>query len=72
MKQYLLRFDVLFRINTLNANKPTDEDIINKVYEIWNDVTKITKEMIYKSFKKPGITIKLDNTEKYLINISED
>ncbi len=52
MKQYLLRFDVLFRINTLNANKPTDEDIINKVYEIWNDVTKITKEMIYKSFKK--------------------
>lgn len=72
MKQYLITYDVLFRINTLNATKPTDEDIINKVYEIWNEDTKITKEMIYKSFIKPGITVKLDNTEKNLINISED
>ena len=28
--------------------------------------------MIHKSFKKPAITVKLDNTEKNLINISED
>ena len=64
MKQYLITYDALFRINTLYATKPTDEDIINKVYEIWNGDTKITKVMIYKYFKKPGITVKLDNNEK--------
>ena len=72
MKQYLINYDSLFRINTLNKIKPTEEDIINKIYEIWNDGSKITKEMIFNSFKKPGISVKLDNSEKNLINVSDE
>ena len=72
MKQYLINYDILFRINTLNNTEPTEEDFINKIYEIWNDDSKITKEMIFNSFKKPGISVKLDNSEKKLINVSDE
>jgi hypothetical protein len=64
MKHYLIIYNTIFKIKTLNTNKPNKEDIINKVYETWNTHKKITKEMIYISFKKPGISVKLDNSEK--------
>ena len=69
MKQYILTYDSLFRIKNLNSAKPTEEDIINKIYEIRNVDSKIIKEMIYNSFKKPGISVKLDNSEKNMIVI---
>ena len=28
--------------------------------------------MIFNSFKKPGISVKLDNSEKKLINVSDE
>ena len=37
MKQYLITYDSLFRIKTLNKIRPTEEDITNKIYEICND-----------------------------------
>ena len=72
MKQYLITYDSLFRIKTLNKIRHIEEDIINKIYEIWNDGSKITKEMIFNSFKKPEISVKLDNSEKNFINVSDE
>ena len=72
MKQYLITYDSLFRIKTLNNIRPTEEDIINKIYEIWNDDSKIIKEIIFNSFNKPGISVKLDNSENNLINVSDE
>ena len=71
MKAYLHQIDTLYRIKTLNKIKPSEEEIIKEVFNIWIDPYKITKEMIFHSFKKTGISVKLDNSERGLINISE-
>ena len=55
----------------MNKIKPREEEIIKEVFNIWNDPNKINKEMIFHSFKKTGISVKLDNSERGLINISD-
>ena len=71
MKEYLHQFDTLYRIKILNRIKPSEEEIIKEVFNIWNDPNKITGDMIFRSFKKTGISVKLDNSERGLINISD-
>ena len=72
MKEYLHQFDTLYRIKTLNRIKPSEEELIKEVFNIWNDPNKITLYMmIFHSFKKTGISVKLDNSEIGLINISD-
>ena len=71
MKEYLHQFDTLYRIKTLNRIKPSEEELIKEVFNIWNDPNKITWDMIFHSFKKTGISVKLDNSERGLINISD-
>ena len=71
MKEYLHQFDTLYRIKTLNRIKPSEEELIKEVFNIWNDPNKITRDMIFHSFKKTGISVKLDNSERGLINISD-
>ena len=43
-----------------------------KIYDILNYDAKVTKEMIIYSFKKQRINLRLDNTEKNLINVSDE
>ena len=55
----------------MNRIKPSEEELIKEVFNIWNDPNKITRDMIFHSFKKTGISVKLDNSERGLINISD-
>ena len=55
-----------FQIKTLNCQKPTHENIIEFVYDIWNNSgIIITKEIIIKSFKICGISNAMDSIEDH-------
>ena len=50
-----------------NKKKPSEEDIINAIEEIWFNEKYITKEQIIKSFKITGIFSNLEGSENHLI-----
>ena len=62
-KQYMHHFDIDFRIKNQNTKKPSYNDIIEAVVNIWYDEKIITQNEIIKSFKVTGISNKLDGSE---------
>ena len=52
--------------------KPSEEDIINAIEDIWFNENYITKEQIIKSFKITGISSNLDGSENHLIKHNEE
>jgi hypothetical protein len=54
--------DTDFRIKNKNIDHPNKNEIINMFRDIWYN--KVKKQSIIKSFKKAGISIKIDGGEK--------
>ena len=52
--------------------KPSEEDFINSINDIWFNENYITKEQIIKSFKITGISSNLDGSENILIKHNEE
>ena len=57
------------RIKNKNINPPSEKDIINNFSDI--RYNKIKSESIINSFKKTGISVKMDDSENHLVNIPE-
>lgn len=66
-KKAMHHWDLDFRIKNLNNKKPTRDDIINAVVNIWYNDDLISRKNIISSFKCTGISVKLDGTEQNLI-----
>jgi hypothetical protein len=56
----------------LNSKKPTRDDIINAVVNLWYNDDLISWKNIISSFKCTGISVKLDGTEQNLIKKYDD
>ena len=52
-----------------NADKISRKQIIDIVYDVWNNKNIITKEMIIKSFKITGLSNKIDSSENYFFEV---
>ena len=60
-------FDIDFRIKNQNTKKPSYNDIIETIVNIWYDEKIITQNEIIKSFKVTGISNKLDGSENNMV-----
>ena len=61
--------DTNIRIRIGNKSGPTENEIIDIFTDRYN---KIRKEVIINSFKKTGISIKMDRSENYLLDIPDN
>ena len=71
-KKAIHHWDLDFRIKNLNSKKPTRDDIINAVVNLWYNDDLISQKNIISSFKCTGISVKLDGTEQNLIKKYDD
>jgi hypothetical protein len=71
-KKAMHHWDLDFRIKNLNSKKPTRDDIINAVVNLWYNDDLISWKNIISSFKCTGISVKLDGTEQNLIKKYDD
>ena len=67
-KKAMHHWDIDFRIQNKNEKKPTPNDIINAVVDIWYNNTTIKQCNIINSFKSTGISINLDGSEQHLVH----
>lgn len=67
IKNKMYNWDTNFRINNLNIKNPNEIDIIEAINDIWYNNNDITREMIIKSFKITGISVKVNGEENNLI-----
>ena len=61
--------DTNLRIKNKNIHPPSENDIIDNFSDVWYN--KIKRESIISSFKKTGISVKMDVSENHLVNIPE-
>ena len=71
-KQLVKNWDAIFSINNMNIKKPEYKDILLGINNIWKNDNTINKEIIKKSFKITGISIKLDGSENNLVYVNEN
>lgn len=70
IKVFMKQCDCQFRRNNNNSRPPNEGEIIEMFHDIWYN--KIQKDSIIKSFKKAGISIKLDGSENNMVDIPEN
>ena len=70
IKIYMRNADTNIPIRNGNKSSPTENEIIDIFTGIWYN--KIRKEVIINSFKKKGISIKMDGSENYLVDIPDN
>lgn len=61
-----------FQIDNKNSKKPTRENIIDFIHDIWYEESIITKEMIINAFKICGISNSMDGSEDEMFKWPDD
>ncbi len=69
IKKFMRAVDTNLRIKNKNIHPPSENDIIDNFSDVWYN--KIKSESIINSFKKTGISVKMDDSENHLVNIPE-
>lgn len=63
IKKLMRAADTNLRIKNKNIHPPSENDIIDSFSDIWYN--KIKSESIINSFKKTGISVKMDGSENH-------
>ena len=63
IKKLMRDADTNLRIKNKNIHPPSENDIIDSFSDIWYN--KIKSESIINSFKKTGISVKMDGSENH-------